>query len=65
MFESDTENIEGKSIEEETLTPKLSSKSSKLKTSFLKKPNKHLVFDAKKQFKNQDLPLIEKRNQQR
>ena len=35
-FESDTDNIEGKSIEKETWTPKLSSKSPKLKTSFLK-----------------------------
>ena len=50
-FESDIDNIGGKSIEEETWIPKLSSKSPKLKTSFLKKPNKHLVFDAKKQFK--------------
>ena len=51
MFESDTDNIEEKSIEEETRTPRLSSKSAKLKTSFLKKTNKHLVLDAKKQFK--------------
>ena len=43
-FESDTDNIE-------TWTTKLSPKSPKLKTSFLKKPNKHLVFDPKKQFK--------------
>ena len=50
-FESDTDNIEGKSIEEETWTPKLSSKSPTLKTSFLKKTNKHLVLDAKKQLK--------------
>ena len=50
-FESDIDNIEGKSIEEEIWTQKLSSKSPKLKTSFLKKTNKHLVLDAKKQFK--------------
>ena len=49
-FESDTNKIEEKSIEE-TWTPRLSSKSAKLKTSFLKKPNKHLVLDAKKKFK--------------
>ena len=48
-FDSDTDNIEGKSMEEETWTLKLSSKSPKLKTSFLKKANKHLVFDGKKQ----------------
>ena len=40
-FESDTDSIKGKSIEEETWTPKLPSKSSKLKASSLKKPNKH------------------------
>ena len=50
-FERDTDNTEGKSIAEETWTLTLSSKSPKLKTSFLKKINKHLVFDAKKQFK--------------
>ena len=49
-FESDTDKIEEKSIEE-TWTPRLSSKSAKLKTSFLKKPNKHLVLYAKKKFK--------------
>ena len=41
-FESDTDNTEGKSIEEEIWTPKLSSKSPKLEASFLKKPDKHL-----------------------
>ena len=50
-FESDTYYIEGKSIEGETWSPKLSSKSPKLKASFLKKLNKHLAFDAKKQVK--------------
>ena len=50
-FDSDTDNIEGKSMEEETWTLKLSSKSPKLKTSFLKKTNKHLVFDGKKTIK--------------
>ena len=51
-FESDTDNIEGKSIEEETWTLKLFSRSLKLKAKFFKrKTNKHLVFDAKKQFK--------------
>ena len=39
-FDADTDNIEGKSMEEETWTLKLSSKSPKLKTSFLKKTNK-------------------------
>ena len=36
-FESDTNNIQGKRIEKETWTPKLSSKSPKLNTSFIKK----------------------------
>ena len=62
-FESDFDNIEGKSIEEEIWTQKLSSKSPKLKTSFLKKTNKHLVFDAKRQFKKSRPSVIEKRNQ--
>ena len=45
------------------MTSKLSSKSPKLKTSFLKKASKNLGFDAKRQFKKSRPFVIEKRNQ--